>query len=115
MNCTPRIKALPAPAGFGRVIFSVVTEFSSMPVATCWTRVGVADVTAVTLIESAWPLPDIPLESVGVAVKLYMPTVNAVPAIVHFELSVSPESLKLPEVSAQLMGAVPPVVASVCE
>src|SRR5580658_5890581 len=86
-----------------------------MPVATCWTSVGVPDATAVTLSDSACPLPDTPLESVGVTVKVYPPTVAAAPVIVQFELSVSPEPLKLPDVSAQLMGAAPPLVPSVCK
>jgi hypothetical protein len=74
-----------------------------------------AGVTTVTATESAWPLPDTPFESLGVATRLYVPTVAAVPVIVQFELRVSPEPLKLPEVSAQVIGAVPPLVASVCE
>jgi hypothetical protein len=52
---------------------------------------------------------------VGVAAKLYVPAVAAVPVMVQFEFRVSPEPVKLPDVSAQLSGEVPPVIASVCE
>jgi len=89
-----------------------------MPVATCCTSVGVPGgscVAAATLSESAWLLPETPLESVGPTAKLYAPAVSAVPVIVQFELRPSPEPLKLPDISVQVSGAVPPLVASVCE
>src|ERR1035441_10648764 len=50
--------------------------------------------------------------SVAFAANVYVAGVPAVPVIVQFDPSVSPEPVRLPENMAHVSGAVPPLVAS---